>query len=726
MTIAHATTGALARITAAGLIASSGLLAPLYGQAAAATPRRVMTVDDLIKEEEFGPLAPAPSGEWFAIVTQPNWCCYEPVFGSKLWLVSPATGERLAIGEQTFQRHWLESVLWSPDGSRLAIMARSLADGNAHLYVWSRKTATVDQVSSGLIAFQVAIGGAPPSQAAWLNDTTLVYAQVPDSPLATVDRSPENFFMHIAPRFWATMTRGVEPSAHVVESGVRESGVRPSIPVQLVSADLTAGTHRVLAAPLLPARYRRVFFHLSPDVQWAVVRAADRRLPAADTALTIDLGWREFVGVFAVRPASTPQWFARDLQQGSSVRWVGDSTVVITGSAFGGTQRTRWSFDRRTSRVESTAAEGPQARSAAEDQPQRPASVRLPAGARSIADFPVPGVTLHTMLTDSGSFAFAAHWSTGRTTQLMALNRYIAGIERGRRMLIEYRGNEGELLNGVVLLPPGYQPGKRYPVFTWVYAERMYRNANLNSFMVSDRPHSSLNMQVLAARGYVVLFPSIPLPPDSVRRDQYLAIPRPVLAAVDRLTELGIADPERVAVGGHSNGGYTTNVLVTQTNRFKAAITMAGMSNLTSVYGTFDPRFRYTDMAARDGTFQMNWAEAGQAHLGAPLAANLWAYLRNSPLFYADRIQTPVLFVHGDQDFVSMSEAEQLFTSLYRQGKRARLVRYWGEGHSIGASPANTRHMWSEIFAWLDEFCDVSRDAGGNMIFEGDRVRSRR
>jgi dipeptidyl aminopeptidase/acylaminoacyl peptidase len=152
---------------------------------------------------------------------------------------------------------------------------------------------------------------------------------------------------------------------------------------------------------------------------------------------------------------------------------------------------------------------------------------------------------------------------------------------------------------------------------------------------------------------------------------------------------------------------------------------MAGTSNLTSSYGTFDARFRYTPMAARDGTFQMNWSEAGQGGLGASLADNLWAYLRNSPLFYADRVQTPLLRIHGDHDFVSMSEAEQFFTSLYRQGKRARLVRYWGEGHTVGASPANTRHMWNEILAWLDRFCDIARDANGAIVFEGDRAKSR-
>ncbi|HJR41213.1 MAG TPA: prolyl oligopeptidase family serine peptidase [Gemmatimonadaceae bacterium] len=684
-----------------------------------------MTVDDVLNEAVFGPLAPSPSGEWVAVVTQPNGCCYEPVFGGRLWLVSPATGARRPLGEKELPRHWLEHVAWSPDGRRLAIVARSLADGHPRLYVWSESTG-VEQVSSGPIAFQLSLGSSPLAPAVWLDDTTIVYAQVPDSAIATVDRSPESFFMEVAPRMWETMKRGVHPSAHALESGV--TGVaRASVTVRLTIAHPGSGARRVLAAPAIPARYRRVFFHLSPRTGRAVVRAADKATPSGDTPLTIDFGWRELVGAFVLRPGSEPRWLTSGLRQGSTVRWMpDDSTVEIVGAKADRTERTRWRAVIGATGVTVDSASAGEELIRAGGERERPASIRLPAGARSVMDFPVPGVTLYVMRTDSGTFAHVTSWQTGRGTLLMVLNRYLAGIAHGRRMLIEYRGKDGEALKGVVLLPPGYRPGKRYPVFTWVYAGNTYRSANIDNTVLSNRPSSAMNLQLLAARGYVVLFPSIPLAPDTVRRDQYLSIVPPVIGAVDRLIELGIADPDRLAVGGHSNGGYTTNVIITQTNRFRAAITMAGMSNLTSVVGTFDVRFRYTDMAVRDGTFQMNWAEAGQANLGASLMENLWAYIRNSPLFYADRIRTPLLLIHGDQDFVHISEAEQLFTSLYRQGKRARFVRYWGEGHSIGASPANIRHMWNEILAWLDEHCDVRRDREGRMVFDDGRVSSRR
>jgi hypothetical protein len=75
-----------------------------------------------------------------------------------------------------------------------------------------------------------------------------------------------------------------------------------------------------------------------------------------------------------------------------------------------------------------------------------------------------------------------------------------------------------------------------------------------------------------------------------------------------------------------------------------------------------------------------------------------------------------------DQD--PIENGEEFFSALYRQGKRARFVRYWGEPHGI-ITPANGRDFYYQVFAWIDEFCEISRDEKGNLIFDGDRVKSR-
>ena len=68
-----------------------------------------------------------------------------------------------------------------------------------------------------------------------------------------------------------------------------------------------------------------------------------------------------------------------------------------------------------------------------------------------------------------------------------------------------------------------------------------------------------------------------------------------------------------------------------------------------------------------------------------------------------ERVETPLLMLHGDRDFVPIQQAEEFYTSLARRGKRARFVRYWGEGHLILSSPANFVDYWQQIYAWFDE-----------------------
>jgi dipeptidyl aminopeptidase/acylaminoacyl peptidase len=220
------------------------------------------------------------------------------------------------------------------------------------------------------------------------------------------------------------------------------------------------------------------------------------------------------------------------------------------------------------------------------------------------------------------------------------------------------------------------------------------------------------------------LFPDMPLPPEGVANDDYLDMPKGVMGAIDEAIALGIADPDRTALMGDSYGGYSVYSLLTYTRRFKAAIASAGLPDLGAAYGVFPASMRYDGNNARLMGARLHYNEQGQDHMGGPPSANVWRYLTNSPVYHLDRVETPLLMIHGDMDDVPMEGTEEYFTGLYRLGKRAEFVRYWGEGHWL-VSPANIRDMWARIFAWLDEFDDVSRDATGNIIFDGDHVRSR-
>ena len=317
--------------------------------------------------------------------------------------------------------------------------------------------------------------------------------------------------------------------------------------------------------------------------------------------------------------------------------------------------------------------------------------------AELVAHSPASGTYVFSSSDRNGTFI----WRAGPSTDtLMAANAFLKDIAEGEFKRIDYTSLDGEKLKAWIILPVGYQPGRRYPLITWAYAGSMARD--VPSPYDSIAQPSSLNMQIPAANGYAVLLPSMPLKPEGSVDDPMLALPTGVLPAVDEAIRLGIADPERLYLMGQSFGGFSTYGLVTQTRRFAAAVSFAGLSDLISLYGQFDARLRYDDYP-HEQLFQPALLESAQGRMGSPPWRDLGRYIRNSPVFFVDRVQTPLMIVQGDVDYVALQQGEEFFASLYRQGKRARFVRYWGEGHVL-ESPANIRDMWRRVFEWLEMF----------------------
>jgi dipeptidyl aminopeptidase/acylaminoacyl peptidase len=299
----------------------------------------------------------------------------------------------------------------------------------------------------------------------------------------------------------------------------------------------------------------------------------------------------------------------------------------------------------------------------------------------------------------NGLRVWRADTQRNQIMSLVQANDFLREITEAEFKQIHYRSLNGAELEGWLLLPAAYKEGMRYPLLTRVYPGRVQGDRPPN---LSDIDSSSyLNMQIPAAKGFAVLFPSMPLAPKGVVDDPMLRLTEGVIPAVDKVVELGIADPARVYVFGQSFGGFGVYGLVTQTSRFKAAIALAGMSDLISLYGTLDARVRYTEQP-RYGLSMQTLMETDQIHMGGPPWTDMGRYIRNSPVFSVDRVTTPILIVQGDLDYVAIQQGEEFFASLYRQRKRAQFVRYWGEGHTI-ESPANVRDLWQRVFGWLEQ-----------------------
>ncbi len=245
------------------------------------------------------------------------------------------------------------------------------------------------------------------------------------------------------------------------------------------------------------------------------------------------------------------------------------------------------------------------------------------------------------------------------------VNPQIAEFTWGKEMLIEYESLDGTKLHGAVILPGDYQEGVRYPVLTYFYRFFSQRLHQFNEPVINHRP----SFPMYASNGYIVFLPDVRF---EVGRPGYSAM-KSVVPGVQELVDMGLADPDALGLHGHSWSGYTTAFIVTQTNVFAAAVAGAPVSNMTSAYGGI----RWGSGLARQ--FQY---EAGQSRLSGSLWEARQDYIENSPLFYADKVDTPLLIMHGDEDeAVPWYQSIEYYLALRRNNKNAIFLQYRGEPH---------------------------------------------
>jgi len=288
---------------------------------------------------------------------------------------------------------------------------------------------------------------------------------------------------------------------------------------------------------------------------------------------------------------------------------------------------------------------------------------------------------------------FVANADFSNSRRLTDANPQLRDRALGEARLIDYLDADGETLHGVLYLPPGHQDGIRVPTIFLVYED--YFDPRFNS-----------TIALLNANGYAVIQPSVRLE----RGYPGEAWLKGVTAAANKLIEIGIADPDRLGVHGTSYGGYATNLLITQTNRFKAAINISGKVDMISFY-TDSPRLGIRNVSA---------PERGQDRIGATLWEQPQKYVAHSAIMFADRIETPLLLMTGQQDHnVPERTTSEMFYALRRLGKRVEWVSYVNGGHGMPSSTVDeVVDYHARILGWYDQYLKAEAKAEADAEME--------
>ena len=278
----------------------------------------------------------------------------------------------------------------------------------------------------------------------------------------------------------------------------------------------------------------------------------------------------------------------------------------------------------------------------------------------------------------------------------------IAGYRWGTERIISYHDAKGKPLRAILLLPDGYRRGQRLPTLVYFY-ERWVDQ--FHTFYTPRPGYPTISRYV--SHGYAVLLPDVWYTAGHPGASAVDCID----AAVDAAEKLGVVDPARLGIAGHSWAAYQINYLLTQTHRFRAAEAGAAVTNMTSAYGGI----RLESGNVREGQY-----EYGQSRIGATPWDRPDLYLENSGLFHIRSITTPYLTMHNDADgAVPVEQGIEFITAMRRLGKVAYLFSFNGKDHNLRDTPADRDDLkyWAVVFdQWFDHWL---QDAPRPAWFDG-------
>lgn len=552
--------------------------------------------------------------------------------GAQLWLIDD--GADGAERRVTDIAGGIDSYAWSPDGTRLALV----------------HTARTEEPRDGKAS------GAP---SPWVIDRVIFKTDAGSGYLHSAIKSPRIYLF--------------EPATGAF-------------------APLTAGGEFEESDPAWSPDGTRIAFVSNRERDWqhsdyGDIHVAEARAGSTPRRLT------DFPGA-DYGPAWSPDGRQIVFLQGSDPKyWMYNQTGLAIVPADGGAVRSIGrALDRDINRP-SFSADAREIHVLIDDDRERYLAKIPVADGKAIRMSP-PSLVLHDYQVASGKTAVLAASSTHPAEifaldggKPRALTHHNAAVLDGIAVAgwedVSFTAGDGTRVSGLLAKPVGYVAGKSYPTILWLHG---------GPYGQDTREFDPIT-QWLAANGYAVL--AVNYRGSSGRGAEF---GRGIfadwgnrdvsdsLAGIDHLVRQGIADPNRLGVGGWSYGGFLTDFIIASDTRFKAAISGAGSGTKTSLYGT--------DL----------YAHGNELEFGT-----LWndrdTWLRVSrPLFQADRIVTPTLFLHGEKDFnVPVSGSEQMYRALKTLRVPTQMVIYPDEHHSIHR-PSFVRDMMQRIVKWYDRY----------------------